>query len=86
IKAASEHEEGDDKDALIRMIANHMKKTYVSWNQKPVNDSIIINDLYQMSHGKLNLDQETKLMHVSYSAPQPKKNQSKKKQQKRKKK
>ncbi|MCK9561226.1 MAG: DUF4290 domain-containing protein [Bacteroidales bacterium] len=86
IKAASEHEEGADKDALIRMIANHMKKTYVSWNQKLVNDSIIINDLYQMSHGKLNLDQETKLMHVSYSAPQPKKNQSKKKQQKRKKK
>ena len=78
IQAASEYEEGPDKDALIKMIANHMKKTYVAWNQKPVNDSIIINDLYQISNGKLNLDEETKLMHVSYSAPQPQKNQSKK--------
>ena len=78
IKAASEHEDGEDKDVLIKMIANHMKKTYVAWNQKPVNDSIIINDLHQMSNGKLNLDQETKLMHVNYSAPQQRRNQSKK--------
>lgn len=79
IKAAGDYEEGEEKEALIKMIANHMKKTYVSWNQKPVNDSIIINDLYEMSGGKLKIDEETKLMHVSYSAPQPQQNNKKKK-------
>jgi hypothetical protein len=65
IDAASSFEDGPDKDVLIKMIANHMKKTYVAWNQKSVNDSIIISDLFKMSNGKLNLSEETKLMHVN---------------------
>ncbi|HRS19698.1 MAG TPA: DUF4290 domain-containing protein [Bacteroidales bacterium] len=70
IEAASKFEDGPDKDVLIKMIANHMKKTYIAWNQKSVNDSIIINDLYKLSHGKLNLSEETKLMHVSVAKEQ----------------
>jgi hypothetical protein len=59
-----------DKDVLVRMIANHMKKTYVAWNQKSVNDAIIIHDLNKISHGKMQLSEETKLMHVAVAAPQ----------------
>lgn len=70
IDAASKFEDGPDKDVLIKMIANHMKKTYIAWNQKSVNDSIIINDLFKISHGKLNLSEETKLMHVAVAKEQ----------------
>jgi len=73
IKKAAEFEEGPDKDTLIKMIANHMKKTYVAWNQKSVTDQIIISDLYKISDGRIELDEETKLMHVSIVA-KPKNN------------
>jgi len=69
IEAAAKLEDGPNKDGLIKMIANHMKKTYVAWNQKSVNDSIIISDLYKISQGRLNLSEETKLMHVVVAAP-----------------
>ncbi|MFO7868828.1 MAG: DUF4290 domain-containing protein [Bacteroidales bacterium] len=86
IKAACEYEEGEEKEQLIKMIANHMKKTYVAWNQKPVNDSIIIHDLRTMSQGKLLLDENTKLMHVAVAQNKKSNNQSKKKNKNRKKK
>ena len=69
IEAAASYEDGQDKDVLIKMIANHMKKTYVAWNQKSVNDTIIISDLYKISQGRLNLAEETKLMHVAVALP-----------------
>lgn len=78
IEAASKFEDGPDKEVLIKMIANHMKKTYIAWNQKSVNDSIIIHDLYKLSSGKLNLSEETKLMHVSVAKEQPSNHNNKK--------
>lgn len=71
IEAATKYEEGEEKNELIRMIANHMKKTYVAWNQKSVTDSIIIHDLYKLSNGALNLHEDTKLMHVAIAKEQP---------------
>ena len=43
IKAAVELPEGEEKDVLVRMIANNMKRNYVLWNQKSVTDEIIVN-------------------------------------------
>ncbi len=68
IATACEIEDGPSKDELVKIIANHMKKTYVAWNQKDVADVIIINDLYEISKGKLKLDIDTKLMSVSSSS------------------
>lgn len=78
IEAASKFEDGPDKEVLIKMIANHMKKTYIAWNQKSVNDSIIIHDLFKLSHGTLNLSEETKLMHVSVAKEQTNNHNNKK--------
>ena len=43
------------KTALIKVIANHMKKSYLSWNKDTVKDDVIFEHLYELSDGKINL-------------------------------
>ena len=55
IDVAMKWEEGDLKSALILVIANHMKKCYLSWNKETVEDEVIFNHLLELSNGKINL-------------------------------
>lgn len=50
-------EEGDKKEGLILTIANHMKKCYLSWNKDTVEDEVIFNHLFELSDGKINLNE-----------------------------
>ena len=61
VAKAIEYEEGKEKDMLIRLIANHMKKCYLTWNREVVTDDIIFNDLKTISGGKIEVDKELKL-------------------------
>ena len=49
--------DGELKNALIKVIANHMKKSYLSWNKDTVKDDVIFEHLYELSDGKINLMQ-----------------------------
>ncbi|ESU26953.1 hypothetical protein FLJC2902T_22930 [Flavobacterium limnosediminis JC2902] len=55
IDVANKWEESDLKNTLIRVIANHMKKCYLSWNKDTVKDDVIFEHLYELSGGKINL-------------------------------
>jgi len=55
IDVANKWEDGDLKNALIMVIANHMKKSYLSWNKDTVKDDVIFEHLYELSGGKINL-------------------------------
>ncbi len=55
IDVANKWENGDLKNALIKVIANHMKKSYLSWNKDTVKDDVIFEHLYELSNGKINL-------------------------------
>lgn len=55
IDVACSWEDGPLKDALVIVIANHMKKSYLSWNKDTVKDDVIFEHLAEMSGGKLNL-------------------------------
>jgi hypothetical protein len=55
IDVANNWEEGEMKNALVKVIANHMKKSYLSWNKDTVKDDVIFEHLYELSDGKLNL-------------------------------
>lgn len=59
IDVANKWEEGEMKNALVKVIANHMKKSYLSWNKDTVKDDVIFEHLYELSDGKLNLLQST---------------------------
>jgi len=59
IDVANSWEEGEMKSALVKVIANHMKKSYLSWNKDTVTDTVIFEHLYELSDGKLNLLQSS---------------------------
>ena len=61
IAEAVKFPEGDDKNELIRLIANHMKKSYMTWNRDSVTDEIIFKDLYELSGHKLSVQEGVKL-------------------------
>jgi hypothetical protein len=53
IQKAMEYDDGPEKDVLIYQIANHMKKCYLTWNKDSVDDTLIFEDLSNMSKGLL---------------------------------
>ena len=57
IDVANKWEDGELKSALVKVIANHMKKSYLSWNKDTVKDDVIFEHLYELSDGKINLTQ-----------------------------
>ena len=59
IDVANKWEEGELKNALVKVIANHMKKSYLSWNKDTVTDVVIFEHLLELSGGKLNLTAST---------------------------
>lgn len=63
IAKATTLEEGEEKDALILLIANHMKKVMLSVNNDGVEDEKIFKDLFDYSHGKINLDSSNCHLH-----------------------
>ena len=46
-------EEGDLKDALVYVIANHMKKCFLNWNKDSVEDTLIFEHLKELSENNL---------------------------------
>lgn len=45
--------EGEERDAIIMMIANLMKRMYLTWNRDSVTDDVILMHLNEMSNGKI---------------------------------
>lgn len=53
---ATEMENSEAKDYLVRSLANQMKRSYVTWNNKDtVSDTKIFKDLAQLSDGLIDL-------------------------------
>ena len=50
--------EGEQREALIKLIANQMKKAYCTWNKDNVEDQKILDDLREMTDGKVSLNAE----------------------------
>lgn len=55
IQAACQWDDGDMKTALVYTIANHMKKSFLSWNKDTVEDSVIFDHLFELSDGKIDI-------------------------------
>ncbi len=59
IDVANGWDDGEMKSALIKVIANHMKKSYLSWNKDTVTDEVIFEHLYELSDGTINLTESS---------------------------
>jgi len=73
IEAATELEEGEEKEYLTTLIVNQMKKSYVTWNRSQVADEVIINDMKVLSKGKLKITDGVRILEVRELLPQVKK-------------
>ena len=77
---------GEEKDYLIVLVANQMKKSAAAWNRGIVSDEIIFKDIVLLSKGQLKIPEGTKLLEVKEligpRKKKPQKNQGK--QQKKK--
>ncbi len=62
IKYAAELEEGPEKREITLMIANQMKRSYLNWNRDSVSDRMILNQLDELSGGKLKIEEEVNLV------------------------
>ena len=59
---AMQMEDGELKETMAGMIANHMKKDYICWNKAFVDDDTILKHLNQLSEGKVKTHTDFKLI------------------------
>lgn len=65
IEMATTLEDGEEKDAVTKIIATHLKKSYLNWNRESVSDDLIADQLKELSGGKLILPEGTVLTSTS---------------------
>ncbi|MDR0542524.1 MAG: DUF4290 domain-containing protein [Dysgonamonadaceae bacterium] len=58
IRQATQYEAGEQKEYLISLLANHMKKSFLTWNKEVVDDRKIFDDLEQLSKGFIVLNED----------------------------
>lgn len=89
IQAVSAYPEGPQKQQLARNIANQMKRLYLKFNRDTVDDTVIVGQLKDLSHGKLVLPDDFELIPakelLTGISQQPSKTAKKKKKKKKKK-
>ncbi|NQU53086.1 MAG: DUF4290 domain-containing protein [Bacteroidetes bacterium] len=70
--------EGEEREIMIELLANHMKKSYLAWNKDAVEDKKIFKDIAELSKGKIVVDEELKLTETKQilSSSKPKKKKS----------
>jgi hypothetical protein len=61
IAKAITFEEGEEKNYLIEVILNQMKKSFLTWNRDTVNDELIYHDLMILSKNRLRIPEGIKL-------------------------
>lgn len=79
INRAMEMPEGDERNVLISLIANHMKKLMLAINKDGVDDAKIFKDLAEMSHGAIRIDPSMLKPHEFKEVPVPTTGKKKKK-------
>lgn len=79
ILRTAEYPDGEEKDALIFLIANHMKKLMFAISKEGVEDEKILNDLKMYSRGKIDLDPATYKLRIFTEEVKPQSNNKKKK-------
>ncbi|OIP83560.1 MAG: hypothetical protein AUK44_04970 [Porphyromonadaceae bacterium CG2_30_38_12] len=58
IEKTGDYPDGEERNELIRLIANQMKKCFLTWNKEVVDDRKIFDDLRELSHDKIDVPQD----------------------------
>lgn len=79
IELAINQEDGEEKEALIEVVANNMKKSYNVYNKEHVTDDVIFRHLKELSENRLDLTgidslEKSKIYHSSNNRNKNQKN------------
>lgn len=74
IEKVGDYPEGEERNELIRLIANQMKKCFLTWNKEVVDDKKIFDDLRELSKGKIDISEDFFKLVESKDVLQAKKN------------
>ncbi len=61
LKKLNEIEEPEKRNALVEMMANHMKRSYMVWKKESISDDIIFKELAIITRGKAEVPEGLKL-------------------------
>ncbi|MDR1582456.1 MAG: DUF4290 domain-containing protein [Prevotellaceae bacterium] len=61
INKIAKAENSEAKEKSLIMLANHMKKSYVTWNKETISDDTIFRDIEFLSGGKIKVSESIKL-------------------------
>ncbi|MBN1599509.1 MAG: DUF4290 domain-containing protein [Bacteroidales bacterium] len=48
--------DNEEREKLVNVIANHMKKSYLTWNRDTVSDDVVLKDLKRLSKNRINVE------------------------------
>lgn len=80
IKYAADLENEEEKRLLTALIANHMKKLYLTWSKDVVTDDFIFQKIKELSGGKLEVDKDIILSNSEQLVSKKRKQKPKNKQ------
>lgn len=81
IQEISNMEGGADKDVLIFLVANQMKKLLVSENSDSATDTRVFNDIREITKGRIDIDPENYRLNEYIGVAMPQEGKKKKKKQ-----
>ncbi|MCL1868559.1 MAG: DUF4290 domain-containing protein [Paludibacter sp.] len=58
IEKTAEMPLGEERNELVLLIANQMKKCFLTWNKEVVDDSKIFDDLRELSYGRIDISED----------------------------
>jgi hypothetical protein len=61
LKKLNDIEEPEKRAALIEMMANHMKRSYMVWKKESITDEIVFKELYIISNGNVEIPENLRL-------------------------
>ena len=68
IDCAVEMPDGEEKKQFVHLLISQMKKSYTQWNRE-TDDAAILEDLFELSDGKIQLNPETYVIPAFKSQP-----------------
>jgi hypothetical protein len=69
IKKAMEEKDDKNREIFTDQLAQLMKKQYLNWNRDSVNDALIVEQLENLSKGKLKVSEQFRFLHTSEILP-----------------
>lgn len=69
LQKAMKEEDPKNRELFTEQLAQLMKKHYLNWNRDSVNDQLIVEQLENLSGGKLKVSEQFRFMHTSDILP-----------------